>query len=233
MRKTKFQRKSSLNIHLWSGDYIVMKLLQRDIARYSHLLTGRLLDLGCGNSPYQPLFHNVSEYITYDIDTINSIDIVGTADVLPFHTESFNSILCTQVLEHTSNPCQVISEITRVLKPGGKLLISVPQSWRLHEEPYDFYRYTKYGISHLIQHSNLEISYILPQGGVWALIGQTFNNIIWRNKKNKFSLSWFIANLCSLGINITSLLVDYYFYDPNDTLNYVVLAQKSHNIYRK
>jgi SAM-dependent methyltransferase len=124
-------------------------------------LTGKLLDVGCGSKPYQALF-TVDTYIGMDIDSERA-RLTGIADsfyggrVFPFSSGSFDSVLCSQVLEHVFNPDEFISEIARVLKPGGRLLLTVPFVWDEHEQPFDYARYSSYGLSALLAKQGLRV----------------------------------------------------------------------------
>ncbi len=124
-------------------------------------LTGRLLDIGCGCKPYQKLVV-ASEYIGMEYDT-ESARLNGAADVyyknagFPFPDESFDSALCTQVLEHVFDARTLLFEICRVLKPNGRLLITTPFIWDEHEQPHDYMRYTSYGLKRLLADSGFEI----------------------------------------------------------------------------
>jgi SAM-dependent methyltransferase len=115
----------------------------------------RVLDVGAGEQPYRELFPHV-EYVTTDwANSVHpgarQVDIVAPADDLPIDDASFDAVINTQVLEHVPEPRKVISEFFRVLKPGGRLYITLPLAWELHEEPWDFYRYTSHGIRHLLE----------------------------------------------------------------------------------
>jgi SAM-dependent methyltransferase len=170
---------------------------------------------------------NIQSYVAYDVDVLGGLpEVVGISETLPFKSDSFDSILCTQVLEHVPRPWLTMAEIFRVLKPNGRLLLSVPQSWRLHEQPHDFYRYTRFGLQSLCDQANLSIEKILPQGGAWALIGQNINNTIWRSSIKKFTVSWYFRVVISILSNTIFGSLDKLDQDTDDTLNYVVLARK-------
>ena len=112
-------------------------------------VAGRILDVGCGTKPYKSLF-TFTEYIGVDIEnpghdhSLEDIDIYYDGKTLPFDKESFDSVISNQVFEHVFNPPEFLTEIHRVLKPDGKLLLTVPFVWDKHEQPYDFFRFTKY-----------------------------------------------------------------------------------------
>jgi len=189
MKTIHLQRKSTLKLRVWHPDYLVYSTLLPTLAQFCINLQGSLLDLGCGNSPYRPLLTNVSHYVPYDLTTTASKpDIVGVAQNLPFHSCSFDNVLCTQFLEHVPDPWYMLKEIHRVLRPEGKLLLSAPQAWRLHEEPFNFYRYTKYGLQYFVQEAGLQMVETVPQGGVWLLLGQSLNNTLWQRIPVKYSL---------------------------------------------
>jgi SAM-dependent methyltransferase len=112
----------------------------------------RVLDIGAGEAPYRELFDEQT-YVTLDYDDTphsGEVDLHGAADAIPADEASFDVILCTQVLEHVPSPLRVLREFSRVLRPGGTLVATVPFAWEEHETPYDFFRYTRYGIEQLL-----------------------------------------------------------------------------------
>ncbi len=140
----------------------------------------RLLDIGAGDAPYRELFDHV-EYVTHDWD--NSIheggreaDLLGSADALPVGDEEFDAALMTQVLEHVPDPAAVLAEARRVLTPGGSLFMTTPLTWELHEMPYDFYRYTSEGLSHLLAGAGFAGVRIEPRNDTFTTIAQLMRN---------------------------------------------------------
>lgn len=108
-----------------------------------------VLDLGCGTSaPYAKYFPN---RIGFDAVSGGGVDIVGDAHRLPFENDKFDVILCTEVLEHIHSPEIAISEMKRVLKRQGKLILTTRFIFPLHDVPHDYYRYTKYGLKYLFR----------------------------------------------------------------------------------
>lgn len=141
-------------------------LLQRQVARFAAELRGELLDVGSGRSNrYGPLCVNASSRRTLDTDPRGKPDILASAEDIPLPDGSVDSVLCTQVLEHVQHPHDVAAELFRVLKPGGLLLLTVPQLNELHEEPHDYFRYTRYGLEALLKDAGFRIEDIDQRGG--------------------------------------------------------------------
>ena len=139
--------------------YLARSALQQAMREDAASLDGRLLDVGCGTKPYRRLFR-VSDYVGLDIDSPVA-RARGVADVFyagaefPFESASFAAVLCNQVLEHVFNPDEFLAEITRVLRPGGKLLLTVPFVWDEHEQPWDYARYSSFGLKALLERQGL------------------------------------------------------------------------------
>ncbi len=110
----------------------------------------KVLDLGAGKGHFRDLFKD-SNYTSVDFYPYENIDIVADlTEPLPFKTESWDYIILSNVLEHISKPRELLKECHRILKKDGKLLITVPFFIKLHQQPYDFYRYTEYALRDLL-----------------------------------------------------------------------------------
>jgi len=108
---------------------------------------GKMLDIGCGESPYKHLLANFEyigiDYAEADLFGYNNKEITKFDGInIPFLDNSIDNIICTEVLEHTQHPQELIHEMHRVLKTGGECYITIPWSARYHYIPYDYYRYT-------------------------------------------------------------------------------------------
>jgi len=115
----------------------------------------RVLDAGAGDAPYAELFGHC-DYVTADWPQSvheggRQADILASLEALPVPDGSFQAVVCTEVLEHIAKPDTVLAELLRVLEPGGRLCLTVPFVWPLHEEPFDFCRYTPYALAHLLE----------------------------------------------------------------------------------
>src|SRR6478735_220722 len=130
--------------------------------KWAPTLNGKLLDFGCGSKPYRSLF-NVEEYIGLDFEktghdhTGEQIDVFYDGKNIPFPDGYFDSILCSEVMEHLFDLPAVLKEMKRVLKPGGKILLTCPFVWGEHEAPYDFARYTRFALKELVEKEGFTI----------------------------------------------------------------------------
>ena len=136
--------------------YITRKALYRKVKSYSHHIEGNVLDVGCGCKPYQKLF-NYEKYIGIDITNEShdhageDVDVYYDGTAIPFGNDFFDSAVCFEVLEHVKEPDALIKEIFRVTKPGGKILLTTPFIWDIHESPNDYWRYTPFALKHLFE----------------------------------------------------------------------------------
>ncbi len=149
---------------------LVTNRLVTEITAMSSFARGRLLDIGCGTKPYAPLFAGrVTEHVGIDMPNCpheqRETNTFASALDLPFVSQSFDSVLCTEVLEHVPEPWRAYEEIARVLRPGGRALVTTPFLYRVHEAPYDFYRYTEFAHRHLAARAGLEVEEIRTRGG--------------------------------------------------------------------
>ncbi len=161
---------------------IIRYLIYRTIKNNGHYLRGKVLDFGCGTSPYRKILVNVDEYwgLDYGNETFDYTNkkVLTRSSIIPFENETFDSILCTEVLEHVPDPGLVLSEFYRVLKRGGFVLITVPLTFREHPHPYDFRRFTEQGIiQELINHGFL-IEKSIKMGSYILTLTQLFAEYI-------------------------------------------------------
>jgi SAM-dependent methyltransferase len=134
--------------------YFARRELSRTIQSLGHYVVGNTLDVGCGTKPYEPFFRAQS-YVGLEIDTpVNRerkrADAFYDGGRFPFDDEAFDSVVSSQVLEHVMNVDEFLDEIWRVLRKRGKILLTVPFVWDEHEQPYDFRRYSSFGLRALL-----------------------------------------------------------------------------------
>jgi SAM-dependent methyltransferase len=157
--------------------HIVYSFLIPDLREQLATLEGRVIDIGCGLQPYRSfLGPRVTEYVGVDrAGRFAAPDLEGDALELPVPDASFDAAISTQVLEHVTDPQRALREAARVLKPGGILVLTCPGTWPDHETPHDYFRFTRYGLQHLLRNAGFECQLVKAQGGVWAAVGQLLN----------------------------------------------------------
>jgi SAM-dependent methyltransferase len=142
--------------------YLSRNRLLKSLSAYIPQLKGELLDFGCGTKPYKPLF-NVEKYTGVDMENpghphLNEeIDVLYDGKKLPFPDNYFDSVFSSEVFEHVFNLEEILQEIWRVMKPGGKILVTCPFAISEHESPNDFARYTSFAIKHLFEKNNFKV----------------------------------------------------------------------------
>jgi SAM-dependent methyltransferase len=120
--------------------------LDRFIQR--HATAARTLDIGAQNGPYAACF---PQRVALDIQRGAGVQILGDAQALGIRSDTFEVVLCTEVLEHLPEPQRAIDEMWRVLRPGGTLLLTTRFLFPIHDAPHDYFRFTKYGLRHLLR----------------------------------------------------------------------------------
>ena len=110
-----------------------------------------MLDVGSGLKPYYPFFASAAEYVGVDVVDGPTTDIVGPIESLPVEDNSFDIVLCTQVLEHVDDPAAAVRELHRVTKPGGRVLASTHGVMVFHPNPNDYWRWTHTGLRRLFE----------------------------------------------------------------------------------
>ncbi len=151
--------------------------LARTIEDLSRGLAGALvIDVGCGQSPYRALLSGFSRYVGLDApgypDSASRPDVSGDACALPFRDTVADAVLCTEVIEHNRDPVVMLTELYRVLKPGGALLLSAPFTWHLHDEPHDYWRFTEYGLRVLCEHTGFHVVTVRATNGTCGALLQ-------------------------------------------------------------
>jgi SAM-dependent methyltransferase len=198
--------------------FIGTSLIERSISLCAGHLAGDLLDAGSGSDPYRVYCKHVRRKVNCDYSGARGpVDFISTATQLPVADESFDSILCTEVLEHVPDPARTWVEFHRVLRPAGHVLLSTPMYWPPHELPFDFYRYPEHGLRWMAAQAGFTVEALFPRGGAWALWGQVTLHVM----SHYFPLGWQRRVW-----NKTILRLDQWRCNPQLTLGWTVLARK-------
>lgn len=157
--------------------YFMRRGLLSAVRKHAPALGGELLDFGCGSKPYESLF-TVKKYTGLDFEktghdhTNEKIDVFYDGKRIPFDNEYFDSILCSEVAEHLFDLPDALAEMNRVLKKGGKLLLTTPFVWNEHEVPYDFARYTQFALKDMFEKKGFTVLALEKEGNFVNTITQ-------------------------------------------------------------
>lgn len=212
--------------------YFARRGLADVMMRYSKSLNGALLDVGCGTKPYQSLF-DVDEYVGLDIDSENTrkngfADYFYDGILFPFPDQNFNAVLCNQVLEHVFNPDQFLGEINRVMKPRAKMILTVPFVWDEHEQPYDYARYSSFGLKALLERNGFRVLRNEKLGADISTLFQLVNAYLYKisERWNKHIRLGFTLSVMGL-VNLLGLIARFIFpKNPDLFLDHIVLVEK-------
>lgn len=216
--------------------YLIRSNLMKAFRKQIPELRGRMMDFGCGLKPYQSLFLT-DEYIGVDFKgegetySHHKVDVFYDGHTLPFPDNHFDSIFSSEVFEHVFNLPEIIRELHRVLKPGGKILISCPFAFGEHEVPADFARYSSFAIRHLFESSGFTVLHYEKTGSFIEAIVQL--RIVYLDKtliaffKNipviRTVLRWVVFGGNNLWAGFCKAILPY---NQDLYLNNIVLAQK-------
>ncbi len=216
--------------------YFARKGLYHQVLELIVHLNGRLLDIGCGTKPYESL-SKVDEYIGLEINDESDrqhkyADIFYDGKTLPFDDKYFDSLMSNQVFEHVFNPNYFLKEANRVTKIEGVFLMTVPFVWDEHEQPYDYARYTSFGLRHILSENGFEIIEHRKSNNGLEVIFQLINNYMFKVTLTNNKYVNLISMLCLMApVNIIGLFISKLLPNNDDLyLDNIVLAKKVRDV---
>jgi SAM-dependent methyltransferase len=217
---------------LFNPFFLIRYNLFSKIKHLSKYIRGEVIDFGCGRKPYRNLF-NVSKYIGVDLEVTghdhknSEIDVFYDGKNIPFEDECFDSVICFEVLEHVFNPEEILIELNRILKKNGSGIISVPFCWNEHEIPFDYARYSSFGIKFLMEKCGFQVLEIHKSGRFSAVIMQLVILWIFEKFKPLGYLGFFLCLFLALPLNLSALLLNLIpSKNPSMYFNTVLVVQK-------
>lgn len=213
--------------------YFARKALLENIKALSEYIKGDTLDIGCGQRPYEKLFSGATSYIGLEIDnpenrTRKKADVFYDSKTFPFENDRFDSVVMFEVLEHVFNLDEFLRELYRVLKVKGVLLMSVSFIWDEHEQPYDFARYTSFGIKDLLERYGFQIlkhkKSLKDIRVIFQLLNAYFDKVLFSKGRFVYILSTFFI---IAPINILGSIMNLFLPKNDDLyLDNIILATK-------
>jgi len=166
-------------------------LLDKEIELHQQNLFGRMLDIGGGTKRGNQIkFGDVSDHITVDRDKTKRPTVIGDAEYLPFKSEVFDSIKCTEVLEYLNAPEKAVLEMGRVLVTKGNIMVSTPFNIGIHFD-YDLVRFTNFKLIKMFDRAGLSVAYISEQGLYFTVLGYMLKQAIMNTKsRTRWLLYW-------------------------------------------
>lgn len=204
-------------------------------------MSGAVLDVGCGEMPFRDYLPKETRYVGLDVAEAVSFGMRDHPDIvmfdgvkIPFPDNSWDGILCTEVLEHTLQPDALMAEMLRVLRPGGTLLVTVPFAARVHHAPHDYQRFTRYRLARMM--AGFQSVQVLERGNDFAVIANKLIVLIARllTGRNKVNLIWtlpvilaFLGPMAVLALIVAHVSMWLGLGSRDDPLGYGCVARKA------
>lgn len=198
-----------LDLLLATPHYIVERAKREQAARWCPRLTGHVVDVGCGFSPYRRYLTAARAYTGVELQARYRPHVVASSVALPFRDGAVDGVMLTEVLEHLPEPGDALAEVRRVLRPEGRAYLTVPMTWGLHYVPHDYYRFTRYGIAHLLGRAGFEIEEIAPFGGLFTIVGaraaEMLSTVLLERPLRRLGVERGRLRLCALALSTFNL----------------------------
>lgn len=196
-----------------------------------------LLDVGAGSLPNRKYFKNI-RYLSQDIVQNKKGSIKYVCDInegiAEIRSSTIDLILSTQVLEHIREPHKVFKEFNRLLMINGRVFLTTNMCYEEHMIPYDYFRYTKYGLRYLGESNGFEVESIKPQGGYFQVLYYLIFNlpmfIFIKRGSVLYYLYLLIFIIPFLLFGVITYFLDFLDFKKNITINYECIFKKIKNV---
>jgi SAM-dependent methyltransferase len=218
---------------VWKFHWMVNRRMIRALERARVHARGALLDLGCGARPFEPLFAGrVSRYWGTDLSRSPYLgdrapDAFARAEGLPIRGASVDTVLGLSMLTYLEEPLLVLREAHRVLRPGGVLLLEFTQMAELHDEPDDYFRFTRFGAESLLRRAGFETIEAIPIGSLTIRVGTAWTEALNRVNRGPWRvLTEVPVRVLYIAIHVAFEMLDAVFPTPREVLGHLVVARK-------
>lgn len=235
MRRIKRMKPSKFHPNRQWYNWLVYNIADKFLEKYSKFYKGHIVDLGCGEAPYKEYFLQYGDKYT-GVDWSNSLhnlraDVISNLnEKIELPDESADTLIALAVMEHLCEPQVFLNECYRVLKRGGYMILQVPWQWWVHEAPYDYYRYTPYGLKYMLEKAGFVDIVIEAQSGFFTMWLLKLNYFSLRFIRGPKPLRWIIKSILWIIWNFNQLIAPLLDkLDRNwqlETIGYFVLARK-------
>jgi SAM-dependent methyltransferase len=216
--------------------FIARRALYGHIRQLAPQLGGNLVDVGCGSKPYRKLI-NCSQYTGLDTSVSGhdhrneDIDVLYDGKTFPFPNKTFDAVLCNQVLEHVFHPQLFLSEINRVCKTGAKCLFTVPFVWDEHEQPFDYARYSSFGLKALFEQHGFRVVEQRKSVKNFGVVFQLINGYLYKKTVRFRPLRILATLLLMFPFNLLGLFFGFILPNNEDLyLDNIVLIEKEKDL---
>jgi len=212
-------------------NWLIYKIHNEQLKQYAERhIKGLLIDIGCGDDQYKEMLAPyVRRHVGFDHLGTNhdksKADFFASAYHIPVADNTFDSAICTAVLEHLEEPEEAVRECHRALKSGAVAIYSIPFIWHVHEDPRDFYRFTKYGIKYIFEKAGFEVIEVKALSGFWVTFGQLLVYNIYRHNRGALK-TLRVVELAGAAIQRIAYVLDKVDRAERWTWMYMVAARK-------
>lgn len=217
----------------WKFNWLANHKIIAALRRVRGHARGELLDVGCGSKPFAPIFDGqVARYRGTDLAASRYLgsarpDAFARAEAQPFRDGTFDTVLGLSMLTYLPDPGAMIREAHRLLRKDGVLILEFTQMVPLHDEPHDYFRFTRHGAEHLLRQAGFEPLEYVPVGGLWARVGLSAIAALNRLNRGPARIVLelpvrFLYVVLQLGFE----LLDRVFFDPREVLAHIVVARR-------
>ena len=215
----------------WRFNWLAKHKIVRALEKAREHAKGELLDVGCGSRPFASIFEGkVTSYVGTDLAASaylgeNPPDVFSAGEAIPFKDGSFDTVLGLSMLTYMPEPDRVLREAHRVLRPGGVLIMEFTQMAPLHDPPFDYFRFTRFGAAWLLEDTGFAPLAFIPVGGLWARVGLSMIAPLNRiNRGPTRILTEIPVRILYVVLQLGFELLDNIWRDRDETLAHIVVA---------